>query len=314
VAYDGSLYFLRDKLMPEFNDELRQKSIAAEEIAPGVFFSPRGERFFWVLDYWPVRRLPFVSVTDGVRQLRRLGKRWAYVGAQAFRRGKLIADQLYVKEPKQLSFPVHRDGHAYCAFTLASPNEILWTDAPLKSRFAGGKVRFREDRSGPPSRAYLKLQEALALAGITLAANDTVLDLGASPGGWSYVVAQTGARVEMIDRSRPDERLLKRFKRLSFRRADGLNPPSEILAAATVLLSDMACEPRKLFDAVQAWVALPNLRAMVCTLKFHGLSDKKLLERYAAIAGAQLYHLWYNGHELTWVWKREVMAALSGTV
>jgi 23S rRNA (cytidine2498-2'-O)-methyltransferase len=313
VAYDGSIYFLRDELMPEFTDEIRQKSIETEEIAPGIFFSPRGERLFWVLDYWPVRRLKFSSVSDGVRQLRRLSKRWAYVGAQAFRRGKLIADQLRVKELKQLSFPVEADDRTYFAFTLVSADEILWTDAPLKSRFAGGKIRFNEDRTGPPSRAYLKLQEALTLAGITLAANDTVLDLGATPGGWSYVAAQAGAQVEMIDRSRPDERLFRRFPRLNFRRGDGLNPPHELLSSATVLLSDMACEPAKLFDAVQAWLALPNLRAMVCTLKFHGLSDKKLLERYAAIKGAQIYHLWYNGHELTWVWKREAMPALSGT-
>ncbi|GAB4445355.1 MAG: SAM-dependent methyltransferase [Turneriella sp.] len=313
MDYDGSLYFLRHERLPEFTDELRQKSIKTEEIAPGILFSQRNERLYWVLDYWPVRRLRFVSVSDGAKQLRRLGKRWVYVGAQAFRRGQLVADELRVKTLKQLSFPVEADDRQYNAFTLAAGDEILWTDAPLKGRFAGGKVRFKENRTGPPSRAYLKLQEALTLSGITLAATDTVLDLGATPGGWSYVAAQAGAQVAMIDRSRPDEKLFKRFARLSFRRGDGLNPPQELLSTATVLLSDMACEPARLFDAVQAWLALPNLRAMVCTLKFHGLSDKKLLARFGNIAGSNLYHLWYNGHELTWVWKREVMPASSGT-
>lgn len=313
MDYDGSLYFLRDELMPEFTDELRQKSIKIEEIAPGIFFNPRSERLIWVLDYWPVRRLKFVSVSDGAKQLRRLGKRWVYVGAQAFRRGQLVADELRVKPLKQLSFPVEADDRAYGAFTLFSTDEILWTDAPLKGRFGGGKIRFNEDRIGPPSRAYLKLQEALTLSGVTLAPGDTVLDLGATPGGWTYVAAQAGAQVEMIDRSRPDEKLFKRFARLSFRRGDGLNPPQELLASATVLLSDMACEPAKLFDAVQDWQASPNLRAMICTLKFHGLSDKNLLQRFAAIEGAQIYHLWYNGHEVTWVWKREAIRVSSGT-
>ncbi|MFZ5627877.1 MAG: SAM-dependent methyltransferase [Spirochaetota bacterium] len=313
MGYDGSLFFLRENLLPEFRDELRQKSIQAEEIAPGIFFSPRSDRLYWVLDYWPVRRLKFVSVSDGAKQLRRSGKRWAYAGAQAFRRGQLIADELRVKPLKQLSFPLETDEGEYSAFTLASADEILWTDKPLKGRFAGGKLRFHEDRTGPPSRAYLKLQEALTLSGIRLAATDTVLDLGATPGGWSFVAAQAGAQVEMIDRSRPDERLFSRFARLNFRRGDGLNPPQELLSSATVLLSDMACEPAKLFEALQAWLLLPNIRAMVCTLKFHGLSDKNLLERFAGIAGAQIYHLWYNGHEVTWVWKRPAIPALSGT-
>lgn len=313
MQYDGSLYFLRAELLPEFQDELRKKSVQAEAIAPGIFFSPQSERLFWVLDYWPVRRLKFVSVSDGAKHLRRLGKRWAYVGAHAFRRGQLIANELRVRTLRQLSFPVGADQRTYGAFTLVSAEEILWTDSPLKGRFAGGRLRFNEDRTGPPSRAYLKLQEVLTLSGITLVPDDLVLDLGAAPGGWSYVAAQAGAGIEMIDRSRPDEKLFKRFTRLRYRRGDGLNPPPELLATATVLLSDMACEPVKLFGAVRDWLALPNLRAMVCTLKFHGLSDKNLLQQFAAIPGAQIYHLWYNGHELTWVWKRETMRALSGT-
>lgn len=312
MEYDGSLYFLRDELLPEFRDELRRKSLQVEEIASGVFFAPRQQRLIWVLDYWPVRRLEFASVSDGAKQLRRLGKRWVYAGAQAFRRGQLIADELRVKPLKPLLFPVEAEDRAYSAFTLGSAEEILWTDAPLKGRFAGGKLRFHEDRTGPPSRAYLKLQEALTLTGITLAAGDTVLDLGATPGGWSYVAAQAGARVHMIDRSPPDERLFQRFAGLSFCRGDGLKPPDVLLAKATVLLSDMACEPAKLLDAVRGWLTLPNLRAMVCTLKFHGLSEKALLEHFAAIAGAHIYHLWHNGHEVTWVWKTQATPASSG--
>ncbi len=313
MQYEGSLYFLREELLPEFTDELRQVSLKAEEIAPGVFFCQRVARLYWVLDYWPVRRLKFASVSDGAKKLRCLGRRWAYVGAQAFRRGQLVANALRVKMPKQMDFPVEADDRACYAFTLSSADEILWTDAPLKGRFAGGKLRFTEDRTGPPSRAYLKLQEALTLSGIALSETDTVLDLGATPGGWSYVAALSGARVEMIDRSYPDERLFRRFAKLGFRRGDGLKPPQELLSSATVLLSDMACEPAKLFDAVEAWLALPNLRAIVCTLKFHGLSDKELLGRFAAIPGSQIYHLWHNGHEVTWVWKRQAIPALTGT-
>jgi hypothetical protein len=101
VGYDGSLYFLREELIPEFTDEIRYKSLTTEKIAPNLYFASTTERLFWVLDYWPVRRLQFVSISDAARQLRRYGKFWVYVGAQAFRRGQLIADQLHVRKIKE---------------------------------------------------------------------------------------------------------------------------------------------------------------------------------------------------------------------
>jgi 23S rRNA (cytidine2498-2'-O)-methyltransferase len=106
----------------------------------------------------------------------------------------------------------------------------------------------------------------------------------------------------MVDRSEPDKGLFKRFPALKYYRGDGLNPPAELLKAATFLLSDMACEPEKLLLAVKKWLNADRLKAMVCTLKFHGLSDKKIIGEFAAIPGGTLYHLWHNGHELTWVW------------
>ena len=61
---------------------------------------------------------------------------------------------------------------------LASPH--------CTSPFPNGEVHFVEDRAGPPSRAYLKLWEALTLIGRRPQPGETCLDLGSSPGGWSW--------------------------------------------------------------------------------------------------------------------------------
>lgn len=304
MAHDGALYFIREALAAEFADECRFHKLEVHPIAPDIFFSRRAARLYWVLDYWQVQRLDFASITEAAKKLRQHGKRWSYVGGNAFRRGKLIAERLGVKPLRAITYPAAPDFHSYGAFTLEAENELLFTKNPLKRRFAGGKLRFIEDKIGPPSRAYLKLYEVLTITGLGFNSEDHVLDLGATPGGWSYVAAQSGARVTMLDRSAPSAKLLKKFPQLQFLRGDGLKLPHTLLQSATVILSDMACEPAKLYAALPAWLDAPQLRFVVCTLKFHGLSDKALIARFARIPGASLYHLWHNGHELAWVWQR----------
>ncbi|MBL8035169.1 MAG: SAM-dependent methyltransferase [Leptospiraceae bacterium] len=299
-----ALYFVRDETLAEFRDEAKQYRVTLSELSPGIFASVNPERLFWVLDYWPVNRLAFTSVSDAAKQLRRMGRFWAYAGGNHYRRGMLIADNLRCEKERLWNFPVSARGNRWQAFTLSSPNDLLCSAQPLKHRFAGGRLRFVEDREGPPSRAYLKLYEALTLADVSLGSDDQVLDLGATPGGWSYVAACAGAQVQMVDRAAPDSGLLRKFPQIRFHKGDGLNPPVALLEDATVILSDMACEPAKLFESVERWRKLPRLKVMVCTLKFHGKSDKHLIRQFAAIAGSEIYHLWHNGHELTWVWRR----------
>lgn len=301
----GALYFIRDEIAAEFRDELTAYGIKSYEISPGIWFSAGGERVYWVLDYWPVETVSFQSISEGGRLLRQRSKFWAYAGGLNFRRGQLIADELRVRAAKLIDFPAAADDREYSAFTLQGQAVLYSSASPLKGKFAGGVVRFVEDKVGPPSRAYLKLWETLTVARLPLPnATDRVIDLGATPGGWSYVAASLGAKVLMVDRSEPDAALLRRFPALRFIRGDGLNPPDAELQQATIILSDMACEPQKLLQSVRQWIQLPKVRAIICTLKFHGVSDKALIREYAALPGARIYHLYHNGHELTWVWNK----------
>lgn len=62
----------------------------------------------------------------------------------------------------------------------------------------GGQRRMADD-SLAPSRSYLKVEEAYVVLGREPQAGETVVDLGAAPGGWSYSAAKRGARVVAID-------------------------------------------------------------------------------------------------------------------
>jgi 23S rRNA (cytidine2498-2'-O)-methyltransferase len=303
----GAVYFIRDELRPEFTDEIKQSGARPAEIHPDIFWANDDVRLYWVLDYWPgAERLNFDSINDAAKKLRGIGRHWAYAGGAHFRRGQLIAEALKVKKQKTLEFTSDAVYPTGGAFTLENEKSLIYTLKPLKRHFVGGKIAFVEDKAGPPSRAYLKLWETLTLTGIYPAKDEHVLDLGATPGGWSYVAASLGSQVTMIDRSAPDAKLMKKFPRLKFIAGDGLHPASALLETASVILSDMACEPAKLLHSVRAWAELPKIRAMICTLKIHGTSDKKIIADFARIPGSEIYHLWHNGHELTWAWLRNV--------
>ena len=59
--------------------------------------------------------------------------------------------------------------------------------------FFNGQRRMADDPLAP-SRSYLKAEEAYLILGQEPAAGETVADLGAAPGGWSYSAARRGAR------------------------------------------------------------------------------------------------------------------------
>jgi 23S rRNA (cytidine2498-2'-O)-methyltransferase len=300
------IYVIRDSIRDEFLDEARENRVELKQLFENIYLSENGVRLYWVLDTWVAEELQFVSISDATAKLRKINPKWSYVGGVNFRRGKLIADGLRVREPSPIGMSEISARRPWLGgvFTLGDQNMLYYGNSSDKGIFAGGKIAIVEDRTGPPSRAYLKLCEVLQLTSRSITQADSVLDLGATPGGWSFVAATLGARVEMVDRSPPDAGLLRRFPHIRFHKGDGLNPPPELLRSASVILSDMACEPAKLLISVLQWLKESSIQLMVCTLKFHGKSDKALIRQFANIEGSRIYHLSHNGHELTWVWER----------
>src|SRR5262249_42297166 len=134
------------------------------------------------------------------RALRERGRRWVLVRTAHHRRAALIAEQLprFVQQP--LAFPAPLPAEPLGAWTLVE-RDLVIASTRCASPFPAGEPAFVEDHHGPPSRAYLKLYEALTLAQAWPKPGERCVDLGASPGGWTWVLAGLGARVTSVDKA-----------------------------------------------------------------------------------------------------------------
>jgi 23S rRNA (cytidine2498-2'-O)-methyltransferase len=181
---------------------------------------------------------------------------------------------------------------------LLDPNTLL--AAPhCSSAFPNGEVQFIEDKT-VPSRAYLKLWEAFTVLGIRPAPGEFCIDLGASPGGWTWVLQGLGARVLSIDKA-PLDPSIAQLPHVEQRleSAFALDPGS--VGKVDWLFSDVICYPKRLLTTVRKWIEAGTVRRFVCTIKFQGATDFETMRAFAAIPGARLLHLHHNKHELTWV-------------
>jgi 23S rRNA (cytidine2498-2'-O)-methyltransferase len=151
-----------------------------------------------------------------------------------------------------------------------------------------GEVAFAEDREGPPSRAYLKLWEALTRLGRHPGPGETCLDLGAAPGGWTWALAarragdgggQGAARSGVAAMPGVTCRQESAF---------GLDPRQE--PPVDWLFSDVICYPARLLALVRRWIEAGAARNFVCTLKFQGETDHDDGGGIRGDPGAVLFH------------------------
>ena len=122
------------------------------------------------------------------------------------RRAALIQERLPHVSAKPIVFPAAAPTAPLGSWTLLAPDRLL-AAARCSSPFPNGEVQFIEDKTGPPNRAYLKLWEALVRLRRWPQPGERCLDLGASPGGWTWVLAKLGASVMAIDKAPLDPRI-----------------------------------------------------------------------------------------------------------
>ena len=282
----GTAYLAAEGFTDQLQEELRRAGAAVAAA--------------WAANVWhECQELPVDSIGSAAKALRDIQRNWAMYAPLHHRRAALIQERLPHVSAKPVVFPAKAPSAPLGSWTLLSPDRML-AAARCSSPFANGEVAFVEDRTGPPNRAYLKLWEALVRLGHWPGPGDRCLDLGASPGGWTWVLARLGAMVVAVDKAPLDSKVAA-MPGVSWRGESAFALAPAGVGAVDWLFSDIACYPARLMRLVETWRSSGLVRNFVCTLKFQGETDHDASAAFAANPGAQLVHLHHNKHELTFL-------------
>lgn len=253
----------------------------------------------WAQNIWfSPEFIPIKSIGSAVQELKGRQRNWALFSTAFFRRAALIEQQLPKISNKPFVFGQPLPTAPLGAFTLWEEN-LLLAAKECSNPFKNGELSFAENKIDPPGRAYLKLWELFTLTGKQPAGGELCLDLGSSPGGWTWVLANLGARVFSLDKA-PLAPNVAAMPNVDFCGGSAFALGPEDAGTVDWLCSDVICYPEKLFNLIERWVEAGGARNYACTIKFQGEVDFALLDRFLAIEGSRLVHLAHNKHELTW--------------
>lgn len=196
------------------------------------------------------------------------------------------------KVPSQFNFK-------YFAWGLFDSENLIICENP-QSQFPLGWHEFNEDKSLPPNRAYLKLWEVLCLNYIQLNQNDVVIDVGSSPGGWSWALSNYVKKVYSIDKAPLDPKISSNPK-IFYKSEDAFLVKPSNYSDCTWLFSDIICTPQRLLGLIENWNSNSNVKNFVCTIKFKGTCDFDILKEFAKYPNSQIIHLYQNKNEVTWI-------------
>ncbi|HZH02183.1 MAG TPA: 23S rRNA (cytidine(2498)-2'-O)-methyltransferase RlmM, partial [Myxococcaceae bacterium] len=159
----------------------------------------------------------------------------------------------------------------------------------------GGRQRMRR---GPdaPSRAAMKLDEALETLGVGPDKGDLCVDLGAAPGGWTQRLLERGAKVVAVDPG-PLRRDLAAHPKVQHFKESAFHYTPE--APADWLFCDMAWRPLEVAQLLAKWARSGWADALCANFKLPMKDKNPLLFRVRAtladagwrrLAIRQLYH------------------------
>ncbi len=293
-------YLAAEGFEPQLAEELRRAQVRVVMIH-GRLFVTEGAAVAsaWAANVWhDVQEASIASISDAATKLRAIQRNWAMYTPLHHRRAALIQNRLPHVSARPLEFPSDPPQAPLGSWTLLAPDRLLHA-ARCDSPFPNGEITFVEDRSGPPSRAYLKLWEAFTRLGVRPRAGELCLDLGAAPGGWTWVLAKLGARVIAVDKAALDPAVAA-MPGVEWRNESAFALDPAHFQRIDWLCADIICYPPRLLALVQRWRATGNVRNFVCTLKFQSATDHDTAAKFLVIPGTRLFHAHHNRHELTW--------------
>jgi 23S rRNA (cytidine2498-2'-O)-methyltransferase len=175
-----------------------------------------------------------------------------------------------------------------------------------REAFVHGPRRMADDERAP-SRSYLKIEEAYLVIGREPQAGETICDLGAAPGGWSYSAAKRGAQVVAVDNG-PLRGGALDHPQIEHRREDAFKFAPAAGHRFDWLFCDMLEEPHHVVrQVVEPWFARRWCRRFVINLKFGRVDPIALLGELRApdspfarhASSVRIHHLYHDREEFT---------------
>lgn len=285
---------------PEFLSELCEELGGACDVIENLVFSPnKKQAVCFAQDIWLEPQIvTFQSISEAVKILRHSGKYWYLHPISEVRRSRLIEAQLIKCPSLMRSFPIDKEIPPIGVFSLLDKNTLVYSAKRLK-KWPQGQCFFIEDKINPPNRAYLKLWEALSLLEKKPQPGEYVLDLGASPGGWTYVMQSLGTVVTAVDKAALDPTIAK-LPGVNFLQQSAFAfDPARLEKTYDWVLSDVACYPDRAYALIMKWIASKKAKQLIFTIKLQGKTDLNSLKLFQAIPDSRIINLYYNKHEAT---------------
>ncbi|MGA0368253.1 MAG: SAM-dependent methyltransferase, partial [Kiritimatiellia bacterium] len=182
--------------------------------------------------------------------------------------------------------------------TCTRKGVLFSTQSPcaLSSAAPGGRTRMKMDPRAP-SRSYLKIEEAFVRLNCEPVEDQSVIDLGAAPGGWSFAFAKRGCNVTSIDNGplKIEDACIRRIEHLH---RDGLTfQLGKLQPPVDWLVGDMLIPPGKALGLLRYWVDGQHCRRVVMNLKLPQTQPlpalKPVLEwmkKHPQLSMRQFYH------------------------
>lgn len=285
-------------LEAELERELKCRSISFEKHDRLYFFNQNYCPLFAQVTWVNCQTIPIASIGDGIKKLKALGKNWALFSIGNHRRANLIQDGLYKIKNDTIPFLADAPKHPMGGWTLLDANTIICS-SHTTSRYPLGKIEFIENKEIPPSRAYLKLWEFFTVHCKPPAQHTKVVDLGSSPGGWSWVLSQLNLDVISVDKAPLDPNIAK-AKNITFLQESAFGIDPKTMPEVQWLFSDIICYPERLLDLIKKWMLESSAQHFVCTIKFQGEADFAIIDEFLKIPNSKMVHLYHNKHEVMW--------------
>ncbi len=252
----------------------------------------------FALDTWlDPQIIDIESITDAANKLKPLAKYWAPYINQFARRTTLISEKLrHFNLPKAQHFPLEPLPQI-AQFTLLDKHQLVFATKRIKA-IPNGQFNFIEDKTNPPNRAYLKLWEALSILQKYPQPGDFALDIGAAPGGWTYVLQSLGAQVLAVDKASLDPRIAE-LPGVTFKPCSAFSLLPSDFQTVDWLVCDMACYPEKLYQWLVPWLQSGIVKNYVITIKLQGAHDLASIHPFQQLPHCRIIHLQHNKHEVT---------------